>query len=143
MFVREKISGKYTYLQLVHNYRKDGKVRQKVIGTIGRKDKLERTGQIDQIVESLAKYSKKVAVLSALKDGDENVTSVHIGPPLVFERLWGELGIPGVIGSLLRDRKFEFPVERAIFLTVLHRLMDPASDWAAEMWKDRYEIKGV
>jgi hypothetical protein len=46
---------------------------------------------------------------------------------------------------LLADRKFEFPVERAVFLTVLHRLMagGPRSDRAAEKWRADYRIGGV
>ena len=35
MFVRAKKSGAYEYLQLVHNERVDGKVRQQVIATPG------------------------------------------------------------------------------------------------------------
>jgi hypothetical protein len=34
-------------------------------------------------------------------------------------------------------------VERAIFLTVLHRLMDPGSDRAAEKWKQDFRIQCV
>jgi transposase len=44
---------------------------------------------------------------------------------------------------LLEGRRFEFSVERAIFLTVLHRLFAPGSDRAAEKWKGDYAIKGV
>jgi len=36
MFVRAKKSGAYQYLQLVHNERVDGKVRQQVMATLGR-----------------------------------------------------------------------------------------------------------
>jgi transposase len=45
--------------------------------------------------------------------------------------------------ALLRTRHFEFPVERAIFLTVLHRLFAPGSDRAAEKWKQDYAIPGA
>ncbi|HEV2041917.1 MAG TPA: IS1634 family transposase, partial [Casimicrobiaceae bacterium] len=48
-----------------------------------------------------------------------------------------------MIEELLSDRKFEFPVERAIFLTVLHRIMDPGSDRAAEKWRTAYSIGGM
>src|SRR5208337_4910146 len=39
-------------------------------------------------------------------------------------------------------RQFEFPVERAVFLTVLHRLVASGSDRAAEKWKQGYTIVG-
>ena len=60
-----------------------------------------------------------------------------------FERLWQELGIPEVLSTLLKDRQFQFPVERAVFLTVLHRLFDPGSDRAAEVWQKGYAIEGA
>ncbi len=39
-----------------------------------------------------------------------------------------------MLQRLLQGRKFEFPVERAIFMTVLHRLMVSGSDRAAQRW---------
>ncbi|MEX2531016.1 MAG: hypothetical protein WD960_09605 [Gemmatimonadota bacterium] len=51
--------------------------------------------------------------------------------------------IRAVLARLLRKRKFEFDVERAIFLTVLHRLFSPGSDRAAEYWRHGYRIWGV
>ena len=49
MFVRAKKSGKYKYLQLVHNERVDGHIRQQVIATLGRLDRLQQSGQIDAL----------------------------------------------------------------------------------------------
>ena len=48
-----------------------------------------------------------------------------------------------MLARLLRDRRFEFSVERAIFLTVLHRIFAPGSDRAAEKWKQDYAIEGA
>ena len=50
MFVRAKKSGAHEYLQLVHNERVDGRVRQQVIATLGRLDLLQNTGKIDALV---------------------------------------------------------------------------------------------
>ena len=50
--------------------------------------------------------------------------SLRIGGPLVFGRLWEETGCRAVVEALVgRARAFAFPIERAIFATVLHRLM--------------------
>ena len=46
MFARVKKSGRYEYLQIVHNERVEGRVRQRVIATLGRLDVLKQTGQI-------------------------------------------------------------------------------------------------
>ena len=40
-------------------------------------------------------------------------------------------------------RRFEFAVERAVFLTVLHRLMVSGSDRACEHWRDDYHIDDI
>ncbi len=82
-------------------------------------------------------------VLSEHAQGKLPTISVrHIGPALVFRRLWELTGCRHVIGQLLKGRRFEFAVERAVFLTVLHRLFDPGSDRAAEKWRGDYEIDG-
>lgn len=66
-----------------------------------------------------------------------------IGPAIVFERLWQELETGKIIRSLLKGRKFEFDVERAIFLTVLHRLFVSGSDRYCDKWRRDYRIDSV
>jgi len=72
-----------------------------------------------------------------------NASARKIGPSLIFERLWKELGINKVITHLLCERKFEFDVERAIFLTVLHRIFMSGSDRSCDKWRRDYVIEGV
>jgi transposase len=54
--------------------------------------------------------------------------------------MWKNLGIDDCIQRLLRERRFQFDVEAAVFMTTLHRLMDPGSDRAAEKWRRDYEL---
>jgi len=141
MFVRTKKSGAHQYLQVVHNERVDGRVRQRVIATLGRRDVLQKTGQIDALLASCARFAEHTGVINAHRKGQTPpAKTVRIGPPLVFERLWHQLGLPEILEGLLADRQFQFPVERAVFLTVLHRLFDPGSDRAAEVWRSGYAI---
>ena len=70
-------------------------------------------------------------------------SDVSIGRAPVFGRLRRELGVAEVIGKILAHRHFSYKVERAILLTVLHRLMDPGSDRAAEKWKQDFRIEGA
>jgi len=144
MFVRAKKSGAYQYLQIVENRRIDGKVRQRVVATLGRLDILQATGKIDSILSSCARFAQRVSVLDAHKHGTlPPAETIKIGPVKVFGRLWKQIGIDKVIKELLKDRKYEFDVERAIFLTVLHRLMVSGSDRNAEQWSGSYAIDGV
>jgi len=142
MFARIKKSGQYKYLQIVENRKIKGKVIQRVIATVGRMDQLQAKGQIETLIRSLSRYSEKVLLILSGKS-DVNASAKKIGPALIFERLWNELGIEKVIKNLLADRKFEFDVERAIFLTVLHRLFPSGSDRACEKWRRDYAIEGV
>lgn len=63
MYIREKNftnkdGSKRTYLQLVEGVRANGKVRQRVICTLGRLEELQQ-GQLDRLIEGLMQYSKK------------------------------------------------------------------------------------
>jgi len=144
MFVRVKPAGRHRYLQIAQNYREGKKVKQKILCTLGRVDELTSSGKLDSLAESLLRFSEKLTVLNLHKQGAlEGGEDMSIGPALVFERLWRELGIAEVIRSVASNRKFGFEVERAVSLTVLHRLMDPGSDRAAEKWKQDFRIEGT
>jgi len=142
MFARIKKSGKYEYLQIVENRREAGKVSQRVIATLGRMDQLNGRGGVEPLVRSLAKYSEKVLLVLSGKS-DVSAQSKKIGPVLIFERIWKDLGVKKVIQGLLADRKFEFDVERAIFLTILNRLFFSGSDRSCDKWRRDYKINGI
>jgi hypothetical protein len=143
MFFRTKTSGPRSYLQVVENRWEGGRTRQRVIATLGRLDHLQQGGQLDALLASGARLSRSVLLLSAHAQGQvPTITTRRIGPALVFERLWQQTGCRQVIERLLDGRRFGFDVERAIFLTVLHRLFAPGSDRAADRWKVDYQIEG-
>jgi Transposase DDE domain len=143
MFLRTKNSGSRSYLQIVENRWEDGRPRQRVIATLGRLDQLQQSGQLDALLVSGARLAQSVLLLSAHAKGQlPSITTRHIGPALVFERLWQQTGCQRVIAQLLEGRRFEFDVERAVFLTVLHRLFASGSDRAADKWKTDYQING-
>jgi transposase len=144
MFFRVKQSGPRQYLQIVENFREHGRVRQRVLSTLGRLDELQRSGQLDALLASGARFAEQVLLLTAHRSGQVPVvTARRIGPTLIFERLWQETGCQQVLRDLLRQRYFDFPVERAVFLTVLHRLCATGSDRAAHRWKEDYLIDGA
>ena len=144
MFVRTQTNGSRTYLLLVDNVWADGKVKQRVLARLGRLDELLASGQPDALVQSLARFSEKLALLGAHAHAGSIATHhTKIGPALIFQRLWQCCSIDQVLAALLQDRRFEFAVERAVFLTVLHRLFAPGSDRAAEQWKADYPIEGA
>ena len=145
MFFRAKTSGPRRYLQLVENRREGGTVRQQVVATVGRLDELASTGGLAALLASGARFCEQVLLLAA-RDNAERVPRLQtrrIGTPLVFGRLWQETGCRAVIEEALNGRAFGFPVERAIFTAVLHRIMVSGSDRACERWRADYAIPGA
>jgi hypothetical protein len=83
-------------------------------------------------------------VLTAYEKGEATaIATRQLGPALAFERLWRETGCKQVISALAAEREFQFDLERAVFLTVLHRLFDLGSDRAAEKWRHGLVVDGV
>ena len=146
MFVRVKKVGSYQYLQIAQNRREGKRVKQTTIATLGRLDKLTASGAIDQLLRSAARFAERIMVLA------EHTSTAHdapdakvlsIGPALVFERLWRETGCQEVVRQLLATRHHHFDVERAVFMTVLHRLMVSGSDRSALQWRRDQAIDGT
>ena len=142
MFARVKKAGPYQYLQIVENRRENKKSVQHVIATVGRMDQMQAKGQIETLTRSLSRFSEKVLLILSEKS-DIHAEAKRIGPGLVFGRLWKELGIDAILHGLLADRKFTFDVERAVYLTVLHRLFPSGSDRSCDKWHCDYLIQGV
>ncbi len=142
MFARVKKSGNNQYLQIVENRRENGKVAQRVIVTLGRLDQMSEKGEVESLIRSLSRFSERTLLILSDKS-NVSASAKKIGPALIFERLWKELGIGPIVSSLVADRKFGFSVERALFLTVLHRLFVSGSDRGCEKWHRDYRITGV
>jgi len=132
MFVREKRARGHSYLYLVENEREGGHVRQRIIRALGRKDAVLATGELDRLAASLVRYCDRAVILSDMEAS--RIACTRIGGPLLFGWIRQRLGIADVLNDLLRGRGFEFAVERAVFVSVLHRLFVSGSDRSREKW---------
>ncbi len=119
--------------------RKPLTVSQRVVGRL---DQREAKGGVEILVRSPARFSQQTVLILSGKSAIK-ADAVTIGPALAFERLWKELGIDRVIHKRLAERRFEFDVERAILLTVFHRLFVSGSDRSCERWRCDYAVTGV
>ncbi len=123
MFVRVKSSGTGThareYLQIVESRRAGGRVRQHVIATLGRRDRLVADGTLDSLLQSLARFSERLRIV---------------------ERVCAE-GVEAV-AARARERRFEFDVERVGFALALQRLCAPGSDLQGAAWVRTVECPG-
>lgn len=143
MFVREKRINGYTYLYLVETVREDGRTKQRIIRNLGRKEAVLASGALDRLVASVGRFAERAVVLQAIERGDPALAVRRIGAPLLFGRLWEETGCAAVVKDHLAGRGFEFDVERAVFVAVLHRLMASGSDRACAHWVEDYAIPGA
>jgi transposase len=144
MYFRVKRTGSYAYLQIAESFRDGGQVHQRVLSTLGRLDVLQAGGQLEGLMRSGLRFCQQLAVIDAHAAGQtEPVAVQRIGPNLVFGRLWERLELPTIFQRALASRRYEFDVERAIYLTVIHRLFAPGSDRAAERWREAYRLPGT
>ena len=144
MFARDKRIGPYTYVYLVENVREEGRTKQRIIANLGRKEVVVARGDLDRLARSVARLAQRSMVLSLVEgEAPPNARCRRIGPALLFERLWHEVGCRAVLEELAAGRQFEFAAERVVFLTVLHRLFVSGSDRAAEKWRADYRIEGT
>jgi len=121
-----------SYLQLVNAYRRNGKVRQELICSIGRLDVLQESGGLDRLIASLVRHSERCWVEA--EAGGLLSWAKTYGPVLVFRRLWEDLGLARQMGVLQSESAVRFSIDEAVFAMVVHRLLDPGSKRATHKW---------
>jgi Transposase DDE domain len=92
------------------------------------------------------RYWDQVLLINALDEdagGALSASAKRIGGPLLFGKIWERLGIGDVLSELLKDRCFEFAVERAVFVATLHRVFVSGSDRDCSSWMKDYDIAGA
>ncbi len=92
-------------------------------------------GKLDDLINSLAKFSEKLAVVSAADDLFAD-WSKEYGPAMVFHRLWEKLGLHDIITELVSDTEFSIDVQEAVFCMILNRMTEPCSKLGVDDWKD-------
>jgi hypothetical protein len=121
-----------------------GRHVQSVIKALGRRDQVETSGLVDGLIASAARHCQRSIVLSNFYRGElSDLRRTSIGPDPVFGRLWAETGSRDVFTGLLTDRRFGYDIERAVCLTVLHRLMVSGSDRHASVWRNGARVPGA
>lgn len=139
MFVRVKsvqAQGRsYQYLHIVESYRENGRVRQRILGSLGRLDELLQNGDLERVITQLVEHCPSVRLLRAQAAGSLQVDSDLVwGPVMVFDRLWEDLGLKELLRQLASHKRFEFDFERMVFAQVLQRFLEPGSDLRGSKW---------
>ncbi|WP_051435794.1 IS1634 family transposase [Thermacetogenium phaeum] len=137
------------YIQLAHN-QWDPQARcakAKVLFNFGREEEVDREA-LKRLVKSINRFLGPEETLRYEAERTaaplKFITSRPLGGAWVLDRLWEELGIKGVLESLLKKRQYKTPVERAIFAMAANRALDPMSKRGVEEWvKEDAVIPGV
>jgi transposase len=126
----------YEYVDIVESQRRQGRVVQRSLGTLGRKDLLK-----PETVDGLIGHLQKLASPSGrrgLRVGEMRMLKVkEFGPIWACRQLWRELGLDQLLASLRQSARV--PLEEAIFRLVSNRLVDPQSKLAVSEWQEQVE----
>ena len=129
MYARIKQSGPRQYLQLVEGRREDGKVRQRVVATLGRVDQLQ-DGALDALIASLQRAAGQKP-----KSGEPQFLAARaFGHVYLLHELWQQLGLDQALRHALRSSRRQFDAATLVRAMVFNRLCEPTSKLGVLRW---------
>jgi len=143
MFTRISRSGGRSYLQLVESFRENGKVKQRMLASLGRLDEVKVKALIEDLERCIG--VKPVAldppVPATLPIAFASARA--FGDLYALQCLWQELGLGSALKRTLRSSRRQFDAEALIRTMVFNRLSDPCSKLGLLDWLERVEMPGV
>jgi len=135
-YVRKIKKKSGTYLAEVKSFRKDGKVKQKVVANLGRADVLAENG-LENIIQALSAYVNKQPGNSALKDisSMKELARVNYGYA-AYKKLWSSFGLDELLSDFALKVECDFP--NTVFSMVINRLLNPSSKLFHFNTKEKY-----
>ena len=123
------------YVRVVESFRQDGKVKQRVVADLGRKDLLQ------QLLPNLIRVLRGDPVLAGEGPDVDILQAWTFGPTLVVRALFDQLGLGTILDERLgqprpRDDQARVPYADRAFVLVANRLIRPASEHALARWLD-------
>jgi transposase len=116
---------RYVYLRLVESYRDErGKVRHRVLRTLGREDELKASGQLEQLAGSFARLDPPTAGIRR-----------EVGPLLLVRHFARELGIAAEVDRLLPSRgRHRLSAGEVVEALIASRLASPSPLYDIAGW---------
>jgi len=123
---------RYVYLRLVESYRDDqGRVRHRVLKTLGREDELKASGQLEQLAGSFARL-----------DPPLNGVRREVGPLLLVRHFTEQLGIAETVDRLLPQRgRFKLSAGEVVAALVASRLASPSPLYDVAGWASQAALQ--
>jgi transposase len=135
MFVRITKNKKGdAYYHLVESFRDQGKVKQRLIMSLGRVE----DGLLEKVAAALNKHLDTIQILDLAKHIDIESTYVY-GSLLVLERLMEQLGINQVIENIVQQHdRVTIDIQKVLFTLIVSRFIKPVSKLALhDRWLER------
>jgi len=121
MFLKITKSGKNRYLQIVKSYRDKGKVKHKVIASLGNLELLLNDNVSKRLLEILSEKSDDLFSLSDINQKDK--ADVYCFASVVLKKIWNSYKLNEFFSKLLESRKIEFDIIKNIFYLVINRTL--------------------
>ena len=125
----------YTYLELARTVRKNGKVYQERLCSLGRLEELKGSNTIDRLIAGLSKVAKDEWIRAKALKLEAN-WSKEYGMVILVEKMWQKLGLHQIVDELYRRSPIEVPVKEALLCMVTNRLVEPRSKLSTYKWLD-------
>ncbi len=124
-YVMQRGLKRYAYLRLVQSFRdENGKVRHRVVATLGREDELKASGQLDQLAATFAR-------LDPPRVGFRR----EVGPLLLVRHVVERLGLVEIIDRQVPQRgRAELTTGEVIVALIANRLCAPAPLYDIAAW---------
>lgn len=140
MYTRITTSGGRRYLQLVESYRTDtGSVRQRVVASLGRLDKLEAK-HLDPLIGGLNRALGRAPEPAQTLEHD---SAKAFGDVYALHELWQSLGLGQAIRRALRSARRQFDAEALVRAMVFNRLCAPESKLGCLQWLETVAVPGM
>ena len=136
MYIRTTTnSANQKYYHLVEAYRKDGKVRQRTLMSLGRAGE----DRMDDVIGAIGKHKDVLTLIDLAKNISIQDTFI-LGPLLVLERMFEKTGIDKVLDKIAEKHpKLGFDLRKLVFTMVASRFVKPGSKLKIfEHWQNRF-----
>jgi hypothetical protein len=124
MYIRKTKNPKgQSYYHLVESYRANGKVKQRILMSLG---KIE-DNRISEVSEAIKKFTDQVYAIDLAKEMDVQQTYI-LGPLLILESVMERWGMNKIIDKIASAHsKLSYDFRKTIFTLILSRFIQPVS----------------
>jgi len=123
------------YYHLVESFRQDGKVKQRILLSLGRVE----DNKLEQLSEAISKHLDVIHVLDLAKHVDISNAYIY-GSLLILDRLMDSLGINAVISKIaITHEKLTYDLKKVLFTLITSRFVKPVSKLALyDRWIEKF-----